>query len=353
MTYPPTMPPNLPNNLGDIITKVRLITKSPSQNMITDEQIVQYVNTYYLYDFPQELRLENSLSNWTFTTVPYQEKYKLPTDTYISIEPPFYVNGYQSFFSQSQDSFYRLYPPISIQDTPAYGNGTTGPYTFTLSNSPVYQNRVVIGTTDASGASVYANDFPLTISTGVFTGSGIDLLAANSINYITGAVTINFTNPILASEAINVQLVPYVPSRPTAMLFFNDEAILRPVPDGSYQVRVQAYVNPFACVDGASYNPPTDGGVTDTNTDIPPVGFNDDTNTPQIQQWWQLIAWGAAIKVLEDRGDWQIVQEIYPFYDKQLRLALRRTLVQMSTERSSTIYTEQTQNIGGSFFGPF
>lgn len=351
--YPPTTPPGLPNSLGDIITKVRLITKSPSQNMITDDQIVQYINTYYLYDFPQELRLKDSLSNWVFSTVPYQERYKLPTDTYITVEPPLYVNGYQSFFTQSQERFYMLYPRLGLSSVSAYGNGTTGPYTFTVSNAPILQNNVVIGTEDSSGNNAYANDFPLTVETGVFTGVGINLLSANSINYVTGVITINFLNPISASTPINVQIVPYQPSRPVSGLFYNDTLILRPIPDGNYQVSIQAYVNPFACLNGANFNPPTDGGVTDTNTFIPPSGFTSGTDTPQINQWWQLIAWGASIKLLEDRGDWSTVGEIYPFYDKQLRLALRRTLVEMSNERVATIYTEQTGYPMGNFNNQF
>ena len=141
MTYTPTAPPALPGTLGDIVSKVRRITKSPSQNQITDEQIVQYINTYYLYDFPAELRLKDTFTNWTFTTSPYQETYPLPTDTILTVEPPLYINGYQSFFTQSQDNFYQLYPLLGIANNIAVGNGTTGPYTFQLTNYPIIQRR--------------------------------------------------------------------------------------------------------------------------------------------------------------------------------------------------------------------
>src|ERR1700733_14187335 len=149
MAFPPTAPPGLPNALGDIISKVRRITKSPSQNQITDGKIIQYINTFYLYDFPEELRLKDTFSNWQFTATPYQETYELPTDTFINVEPPLYIDGYQSHFTQSQDEFYKLYPRLGDADNNQYGNGTVGAYTIQITNFPVLQNNVVVGAVDS------------------------------------------------------------------------------------------------------------------------------------------------------------------------------------------------------------
>ena len=356
--YPPTSPPGLPNNLGDIISKVRRITKSPSQNQITDDQIVQYINTYFLYDMPQELRLKNNLSNYTFATIPFQETYKLPTDTVISVEPPVYINGYQSYFTQSQDQFYMLYPRLGlVEQNLAFGNGTVGPYVFTLTNAPVLQNNVVIYATDSTGFTATAVDVPINVFTGALTGTSIQ--GASTLNYITGVVSILFNNAIPTGNPINCQVVPYQASRPVAMLFYNDTIFLRPIPDASYLVNIQAYVNPFACINGASHNPPTNGGTNDPmfpnppNAATIPAGFVSDTDTPQLNQWWQLIAWGTAIKIFEDRGDIENIARTMPLYDLQLRLVQRRTLVEMANERTATIYTEQVQYPLGNFFNQF
>jgi hypothetical protein len=367
MTYAPTSPPALPNTLGDIISKVRRITKSPSQNMITDEQIVQYINTYFLYDFPQELRLKNMLSNYNFATIPNQETYPIPTDSIITIEPPVYINGYQSFFTQSQDQFYMLYPRLGLSENNLIaGNGTTGPYTFTLTNQPVLQRNVVVSVVDSTGNTATATDTPITTQIGNLTGQTI--AAGSTINYITGVVTINFVNIIPAGNEFQVQVVPYQPSRPVAILFYNDTVYLRPIPDSSYLVNIQAYVNPIACILGQQYNPPTLGGTNDPTPPSPPnaytipptpnlpnipMGFVTNTDTPQIKQWWQLIAWGTSIKILEDRGDWENLALIMPQYDNQKRLVLRRTLVEMANERTATIYTEQVQFPIGNFFNQF
>lgn len=337
MSFPPVVPDALPNTLGDIIAKVRRITKSPSQNQITDLQIIQYVNTYYLYDFPAELRLKNMLTNWNFTTTPNQETYKLPTDTIITIEPPIYIDGYQSFFTQSQEKFYQLYPKLGLTSMPVSGSGVTN-YAFTVSGSPILQNNFVIGAMDSAGNSAYANDVPVTTSTGTLSGP---FVTSGTINYLTGAVTIVFTNTIPSGNQITVDIVPYVPSRPSAALFYYDTVYLRPIPDNFYLVNIAAYVNPFA-VTAAGVNQPAGGGFANST---PTTGFTSDT--PQIKQWWQLIAWGTAIKIFEDRGDVENMARIIPSYEQQKLLALRRTIVQQSSERVATIYSDQNQAWGG------
>jgi len=64
---------------------------------------------------------------------------------------------------------------------------------------------------------------------------------------------------------------------------------------------------------------------------------------PELAEWWQYIAYGAAKKIFEDRMDLESVQLIIPEFKKQEDLILRRTIKQYSNERSSTIYTDQTE----------
>jgi hypothetical protein len=79
---------------------------------------------------------------------------------------------------------------------------------------------------------------------------------------------------------------------------------------------------------------------------------------PQLEEWWQYIAYGAAKKIFEDRMDLDSVALILPEYQKQEQLVLRRTIVQNTNERTATIYTEQLGGTSGSGFwgwsgGPF
>ena len=70
------------------------------------------------------------------------------------------------------------------------------------------------------------------------------------------------------------------------------------------------------------------------------------SQNPQLNEWWQYIAYGAARKIFQDRMDWDSVALVEPEYKKQEALCLRRTIVQYTNERVATIYTEQTS------FGP-
>ncbi len=77
----------------------------------------------------------------------------------------------------------------------------------------------------------------------------------------------------------------------------------------------------------------------------------DTTASPQLNEWWQYIAYGAAKKIFEDRMDTDSVQQIMAEYKKQEALCLRRTLVQYSNERTATIYTENVAGNGSNGFG--
>jgi hypothetical protein len=155
-----------------------------------------------------------------------------------------------------------------------------------------------------------------------------------TINYITGAITItNFIASIPAGNAINVQYVPYVASRPQEAMFFQDQIILYPVPDQAYTVSFEVYKYPisFAVAANDTYNA---------------------TLHPQLDEWWQLLAYGASDKIFADNADFESMQKFRPLLDEQMNLVLRRTIVQQTAERSATIYTEQ-QGPGQFPFGSF
>ena len=61
--------------LANIRSKVRLVTARPSTDQLTDAQIDNYVNTYYLYDLPESMRLLNLLDHYSFTTNPNVDTY--------------------------------------------------------------------------------------------------------------------------------------------------------------------------------------------------------------------------------------------------------------------------------------
>lgn len=352
------MPNGLPNTLRDIIAKVRKITGRPSNAQISDAEIVNYINTFYVYDMPEHLKLISLRYNYEFVCTANIPAYDFPTDTYLTEMPPVYIGGYQSYMTQSRQNFFRINPQLNFLQQQVYtGDGTDGSGgTYTgqfLTQTPIlpgfktnppgaYSNSAVtdieakfinwnvlvsaLGAPDAtSGISPsisliddgQGNLFdPTDNSTDPSVNRG-------TINYITGAITITqFAAAIPTGNAINVQYVPYVASRPTTCVFFQDQILLYPIPDQGYTVSFEAYRYPI------SFN-------------VDNVGNFDGTLNPQLNEWWQLLAYGAADKIFADNADFENMTKFRPLLDEQMNLVLRRTIVQQTSERTATIYTEQ------------
>lgn len=343
----------VPNNLSAIRTKIRKITARPSSAQISDSEIDAYINTFYVYDLPQHLKLISLRYNYEFTTTANIAVYDMPTDIYLTAMPPVYIGGYQSYMTQSRENFFRINPNLNFLQQAVYtGNGTNGPYTGQfLTNTPIMPgfkpnppgayslstttdiaarflnwNVVVSALGSPSGTSGISPSITL-IDDGqgnLFSPTDTSTLPASArgtINYITGAISItNFTASIPSGNPINVQYIPYVASRPQSVVFFQDQFIVYPVPDQAYTVSFEAYKYPTAFLD------------SDTTG----------TSTPQLQEWWQLLAYGAADKIFTDNADFENAAKFRPLLEEQMNLVMRRTITQQTSERTATIYTEQT-----------
>lgn len=350
------------STLDAIRTKVRRLTRSPSESMLTTAELDEYINTFVVFDFPEHLRLFTLHSTFTFVTNPYQDEY--PTDIasfagattnplydfqnrYITVNPPVYIAGYEQFYTQSREQFFRLYPKInSIQNTGATGDGITTTFTgvvppgFATPPLPnqvatgLLQNNVLFSSISTNVQGVSLMDVPVVDPlTGYKTVNGnlyapgllpttpptvVDPL--NTINYATGVFTITFPNAPATGVPINIQAV-FVPlALPQSILYYDNKFTVRPVPNQSYRVQMEVYVRPTDLLNGNDH--------------------------PELNEWWQYIAYGAAKKRFEDQMDLDSVALIMPEFKKQETLVLRRTIVQQTNERVATIYTEQTN------FGP-
>jgi len=306
------------STLAAIRTKVRRLTRSPSEAQITTAQIDEYINTFVLYDFPENLRLFSLRSTFSFYTEPNVDTYEDSTtpelvdfnNEYISVHEPVYVAGRQVFLSQSREQFYGLYPLTNALQSVGTGDGATTLFTGTLTSVPVLRNNVVFSGVDINGDGLAAYDD----GAGTFDGDGV-----GTIDYETGAWTMTFATAPEAGSTIQAQTIPYVAATPTAVLFYDNKFVMRPVPDRPYKVSVEVYKRP---------------------TELLAAG-----SSPDLEQWWQYIAYGAAKKIFEDRSDIDSVQQIMPAYKEQELLVLRKTIVQQTKERVATIYTEGT-NLG-------
>ena len=74
--------------LSAIIDKVRKLTLSPNSSNITDAQIIDYINSFYLFDFPAEFRSLDLKNLYTFNTIKGIDTYPFDIDHWINIQEP-------------------------------------------------------------------------------------------------------------------------------------------------------------------------------------------------------------------------------------------------------------------------
>lgn len=361
------------SSLLAIQQKVRRLTRSLTEAQLTTPQLNQYINTYVLYDFPETLRLFNLRSTFNFYTSPFVDVYTTTDrrsplydfiNKYTFADSPIYIGGYSSMFSQSREQFFGIYPLVnSIASIGVYGDGATQSFSGVINsqqaNVPLNSNQqitllqrnVMFSSVDIYGNALALQDSPiLDIQTGLPTIYGLlynpliyddqpfnvitnpkgypvislptpytsQVLfpSSNYINYLTGQFVITFNNAPATGVPINSQTVPTNPSIPQALLFYDGYFTVRPVPDQPYKINMEVYIQP---------------------TELLAEG-----QTPELSEWWQLIAFNSAKKIFEDRMDYDSLNAMMPSLKEQERLVLRRTIVQQTTQRGATIYSEQS-----------
>ena len=187
-------------------------------------------------------------------------------------------------------------------------------------NVVLLRNDVLFDSIDINGNGLSMIDYPITATQGNLYVPGeqptstIVVDPNNNINYVTGAFIVTFPVAPDAGVPINSQCVPVQTSRPLTVCFYEGQFIVRPVPDQPYKINMEIYVAPIQLLLG--------------------------NQSPELQEWWQYIAYGAAKKIFEDRMDLESVQQIMPEFKKQEMLIQRRTIVQQTSQRVATIYTE-------------
>ena len=343
------------STLQNIYIKVRRLTRSPSDDQLDDNEINDYINNFVLYDLPEHLRLFNLRGVVEFYTAANQQFYdtvNVPdTDPlynfknkYITIHEPVYVAGFRRYFTQSREQLYNIWPQIESIQTFAVGNNIQTRYTGFVTGYPIQPYSVSFNSVDAANNTLVMKDLPCILPPAVGPSTNFGNLIvptnapvaanavdpANYINYLTGQYVVTFTAPPGIGANVNSQSVPYAAGIPQAVLYYDDKFWFRPIPDQAYKVSFEAYFRPTELL---STNP---------------------TQQPDLDQWWQYIAYGAAIKVFQDRMDMDSVAMLMPEFKNQQNLVNRCNIVQLTNQRTSTIFTEGSGNYpygGWGFFG--
>lgn len=332
--------------------------------------IDDYINDYYLYDMPEDLRSLRLRDFYTFTTIPNCGTYAIPQNV-IQIYDPVYVDNYQFAFYQDPNIFYSIWPELNFIDQAVSTTvASQTAYTFTVTQTPVQQGTVVIGIQPNTSGNTFSaqetftdqdDPIPLDIpQQQIFNGVGT--LTGNqggtgTINYLTGAVTLNYAAAPAAGLNINAHYHPYVASRPRDIMVWQQQIFVRPIPNDVYSVKMMAYVLPTTVMSAATnaterpslrVDPATTPTSSPTPTTVTIQGFSGATSLatdlPQFNEFWQLIAYGASLKIFAEDGDHDEYARYTPYYDKALLLVQRKTLKQLAQNRIHTRYAETQVN---------
>lgn len=323
-------------NLQAIKEKTRRLTRTLSLQQLPDADLLEYINTFILYDMPVNIRLFTLEQTFTFYTSPNIDTYDTNTVSLThplydfknkvnSIMQPIFVDGYKMYYTQDRNEFFNLYPYVNSVVQVGTGDGATTAFAGTLTGAPVLLNEVTFTSFDANNEALVLKDIPQidgatgeTLVLGDLVEPNNDTVSLGTINYKTGDYSFNFPAAPDATAPIDSHTVPVALSRPYTILFYDNTLTVRPVPDKAYKITMNAYIRPTA--------------------------FMADADVPELEQWWQYIAIGASLKIFEDRSDYDSIAKLMTIFKEQERLALRRTLQLQSNERSATIYSGQTSD---------
>lgn len=337
-------------------------------NISNPSSLDDYINDYYLYDMPEDLRSLRLRDFYLFTTVPNCGTYSIPQNV-MQIYDPIYVDAYQGMFFQDPNRFYSVWPEFNFIETSLFvGNGSQVSFPFNMTQTPIQQGTVVIGLQPNVDGSLFNETFtdrdtPIPLDLPLlqgFTNPGILIsnkytgpfppltpgvtAGTGTIDYLTGATTVVYTAPPPNGMNSTCHYHPYVASRPRDIMVWQQQVFLRPIPNDTYQIKMMAYLLPTTVMSSATNA--TQRPSIDANGNLQGFSGNSGslpTDLPQFNEFWQLIAYGASLKIFAEDGEHQEYAAYTPYYEKAKLLCQRKTLKQLAQNRIHTWYSNNNQ----------
>ncbi len=207
-------------DLQQIITETRGITGRPDVSMMSDAQVVQYINYYYQFVMPKELKIFWGYTYYKFFCQPNIDQYPAPI-TFQTFNPQVWCDGFGIEWYSDPDTFYQDYPLQLNKQTVGQGDGLQVTFPFTVSAFPILPGSLYVS--DGTAANTAQDD-----GTGSFVAP-----ATGSINYINGTASVTFSTAPALNASIVCSSQTYIPNRPQAILFFKS----MPLADSTQTIR--------------------------------------------------------------------------------------------------------------------
>ena len=285
--------------LTEIQKTARQISGQLSATNLTSTELDFFINAYYQYDLPRDLKIEELYAQYTFPLLQNVAVYSLPgnfTDglAFTHTEPRLYVNGVPIRYTQDTDIYRGITPVEFATETIGVGNGVTSVFSYTTNFQPIVSGfpssvmiAVIPGQTNPPALQQQLTDDGF----GALNGDGVGV-----VNYVAGAITVQPTVVPPVNSTIQVTYNYNQTGRPNTVLFYNRQFYFFPCPDTVYQARIDAYKQPDA--------------------------LEQPDDVPIKPEWGEIIAIGAALKILRNYGQWDKYREVKETYFDVERMKL-------------------------------
>lgn len=389
------------NILNDVVTYIRRIIKSPSDAVISDNLIIDYINRFWMMDVDARIQLFDLKTKYQFMTAPGVDQYNMPLyniqaqpggnasfyPVYQGFTGSAFVNGVPVSFQTERSVFFNYWMNI-VQSTQALvsGDGTAGPYTITMPVTPNTSTNInppysalLRGNVDIAGiiATGTNTDPPIgtTLNTNIPSTSILPQVYITTIGSTGNNIVVSDSGQFLSSNSnygmlmqqgtapfgystmpggyrTTLNTVNYLTG--TATVTFNEV-----IPSGN-NINAQCYF--FQCGLPRSilyYNntltlrsPPAKQYLVELDAYLSPAAFLTSTAALPYAYMAEYIARGAARKILSDTGDVEQFQFYEPLFIEQERLVWKRSQRQVTATRVPTMYSGgRGSGIGNSNFG--
>lgn len=391
------------NLLQDVITYVRRIIKSPSDSVITDNLIIDYINRFWMMDVDARLQLFDLKTVYQFQTQPGVDQYNMPLydvqvegsnpTTNISFFPVYQgflptarVNGINIPFYTQRSVFFDMWPNY-VQPLRAVTFGDGGAEYFiqlpiapnSTGNVNVVPSGLLRGHVNIAGiiATGVNEDPPVSTtintaipSTSIYPGvyitsidsTGANVIVQDSGQFLSGNVNYGLLmrpgtapfgyQPLNGGYSTTMNTINY--NDGTLYVRFTDAAgNPLSIPAGQ-QINAQCfYYNPglprailFYNNTFTLRNPPDTQYLVEVDCYLTPAAFLNGSTALQFAYMAEYIARGAARKILADTGDTEQFNFYEPLFREQEMLVWKRSQRQFTAVRTPTIYSLGSQSQG-------
>lgn len=382
------------NLLDDVITYVRRIIKSPSNSVITNDLIIDYINRFWITDMDARLQLFDLKTTYQFETTPGVDRYNMPLYD-VQIQPgnqsiamipvyqgflgPCYINGIQVPLQTQKNYFFNMWPNVMQNlGVIGQGDGTAGPYTLQVPILPGNQaqnpplngilrghiditgiiatgNNIDPPITDNPGAAAAIASVPVTSVDSAFFLTSIDSTGANVVVQDSGwFLQGNVNYGLLMQEGKapygNLALPGgYTTTSNTINYFTGQVTVTFPVaiPQGQ-NINAQCLFFQSGLPRAILYynnvitlrSPPDTQYLIKLDAYLTPAAFFTTDQALPFGYMAEYIARGAARKILTDTGDVEQFQFYEPLFREQELLVWKRSQRQWTASRTETIYSQ-------------